>query len=143
MNPVLRTVARTVNTANIALYRRSKGRVGGTVKGHPVLLLTVPGRKTGKPRTVPVLYLDHDGGYLIAGTAGGLKAEPQWMRNLKAADRAHIQIGDEDVDVNVRIADDAERDRLWRDVVLARAPFFAKYEEKSGRVIPIAVLTRG
>ncbi|WP_281221106.1 hypothetical protein [Nocardia uniformis] len=33
------------------------------------------------------------------------------------------------------------RDQLWYDVVLRQAPFFAKYQDKSGRIIPVAVLT--
>jgi hypothetical protein len=45
------------------------------------------------------------------------------------------------LDVDVHVASGAERDGLWREVVLARAPSFATYEEKSGRVIPVAVLT--
>ena len=44
-------------------------------------------------------------------------------------------------DVDARIAGSDERDELWQDVVLTRAPFFDKYAERSGRVIPIAVLT--
>jgi hypothetical protein len=33
-----------------------------------------------------------------------------------------------------------ERDRLWRDVVVARTPSFARYERKAARTIPVAVL---
>lgn len=34
-----------------------------------------------------------------------------------------------------------ERDRAWRDVVLAQAPEVLKYATKAGRPIPVAVLT--
>ncbi|MEV4145583.1 nitroreductase family deazaflavin-dependent oxidoreductase [Amycolatopsis sp. NPDC049691] len=131
-------VPRLANKLAVALYRRGLGR---TAKRRPVLLLTVAGRRTGSPHTVPVAYFDHDGGYLVAASAGGAKREPQWFRNIRAADDAQVRVGDRARDVDVRIPDAAERDRLWRDVVLRRAPFFADYERKSGRTIPLCLLT--
>ena len=142
MNPVVRRLARGANAAAVALYRWSGGRIGGTAAGRiPVLLLTVAGRTSGLPRTTPVSYFAHDGAYLVVGSGGGSRAEPQWMRNLRAAPRAHVQVKAEQHDVAVRMAEGEERDRLWRDVVVQRAPAFARYETKSGRTMPIAVLT--
>jgi deazaflavin-dependent oxidoreductase (nitroreductase family) len=129
------------NRAAAWVYRRTKGRIGGSAKGLPVLLLTVLGRKTGKPRTVPVTFFEHGDGYLVAASAGGGKADPQWIHNLGAAGKAHISVYGDQHDVEARIVGDPERDELWEEVVLARAPFFAKYEDKSGRKIPLAVLT--
>lgn len=142
MNAVVKRLMRVGSGLAVFLYRRSNGRIGGTARGGtPVLLLTVPGRKTGTPYTTPVSYFDHQDGYVVTGTAGGTKQDPQWFRNLRAASRAHIELGPRHLDVDVHVATGAERDRLWREVVLARAPSFAAYEEKSGRVIPVAVLT--
>ena len=106
-----------------------------------VLVLTVTGRRTGTPFTVPVVYFPHEGDYLVMGSAGGMKDDPQWVRNLKAAGQAHIQVGTEIYVAHGRVTDGTERDELWQTVVLARAPFAAKYAEKSGRRIPIARLT--
>lgn len=125
-----------------SLYRRTSGKIGGRARGAPVLILTVPGRKSGLPKSVPVAYFEHEGGYLVAATAGGSKTDPQWIRNLAAAHTAEIQIGDRQQRVDVRVAAPAERDELWTSVVVARAPSFAGYESKAGaRVIPIAILT--
>lgn len=140
LGPVLRRFVRRVNLLLVWLYRRSGGRIGGAAKGLPVLLITVPGRRTGTPHTAPVAYFEADGRYVVTGSAGGTKTDPQWFRNLRAATRVQIQIGDQQYDVEARVPEGAERDRLWQDVVLARAPFFAKYEEKGGRFIPVAVL---
>jgi F420H(2)-dependent quinone reductase len=129
------------NRAAAWVYRRSRGRIGGSAKGVPVLLLTVSGRKTGIPRTVPVAYFEHGDGYLVAASAGGGKANPQWIHNLVAARKAHVTVFEDQYEVDARIAHNAERDELWEEVVLAQAPFFAKYQEKSGRTIPIALLT--
>ncbi|HEY6594075.1 MAG TPA: nitroreductase/quinone reductase family protein, partial [Asanoa sp.] len=118
------------------------GRIGGTARGGTrVLLLTVPGRKSGTPHTTPVSYFEDEGRYVVTGTAGGSKQDPQWFRNLRAASRAHVELGPRRLDVDVHVASGAERDRLWREIVLARASSFATYEDKSGRVIPVAVLT--
>ncbi|HEX4705934.1 MAG TPA: nitroreductase/quinone reductase family protein [Pseudonocardiaceae bacterium] len=140
-NPVMKKAMRVANSVAVGLYRRSSGRIGGKIQGTRVLLLTVAGRKTGTPHTVAVSYFDHDGGYLLAGSAGGAKYDPQWVRNLAAAKKATIQIGGMSHDVDARLAEGAERDTLWRDVVVATAPFFGKYQEKSGRTIPVAILT--
>jgi deazaflavin-dependent oxidoreductase (nitroreductase family) len=140
MNSIGKKVMAAGNRALSWVYRRTSGRVGGSVKGLPVLLLTVPGRKTGKPRSVPVAYFEHDDGYLVAASAGGAPANPQWIRNLEAARQARIQIGERQYDVDVRLAAGVERDELWQNVVLTQAPFFAGYEKKSGRSIPLALL---
>jgi deazaflavin-dependent oxidoreductase (nitroreductase family) len=140
MNPVLKKVMSTANRLAVFLYRRSKGRIGGSAKGRPLLLLTAPGRKTGQPRTVSVTYFEHNGSYVVAASAGGMKNDPEWIKNLSATHAAHIQIGAAEMDVKVRIAQGEERDELWRDVVTAQAPFFAGYQAKTGRTIPIALL---
>lgn len=142
MNPILKTTMRAVNAVAVGLYRRTNGRIGGKIRGTDTLLLTVVGRKSGQPRTVVVSYFENDGDYVLAGSAGGAKQHPQWVRNIAAAGRARIQIRDRVQVVDGRITEGAERDRLWQDVVVNRFPFFAKYQEKSGRTIPVAVLTR-
>jgi deazaflavin-dependent oxidoreductase (nitroreductase family) len=142
MNAAVKRLMRADNRLAVFLYRRSNGRIGGTARGGTqVLLLTVPGRKSGIPHTTPVSYFEDKGGYLVTGTAGGSKQDPQWFRNLRAASRAHVELVSRHLDVDVHVASGAERDRLWREVVLARAPSFAAYEDKSGRVIPVAMLT--
>lgn len=139
---LMQAAMRAAKPLGVRLYERSDGRRGGTAKSLPVLLLTVTGRRTGTPRTTPVAYLHHDGNYLIAGSGGGMAQEPQWFRNLRHADWAAIRTGADTHEVTVRIPDRSERDHLWNDVVLVKAPFFAKYQRKSARLIPLAVLTQ-
>lgn len=123
------------------LYRRTNGRLGGSIGSVQVMLLTVAGRKTGIEHTVPVGFFEYNGSYVVVGSAGGAPRDPQWFSNLRHAAWAHIQIRSRQTNVSVRIADAAERDTLWRDVVVARAPSFGSYEKKTSRTIPIAVLT--
>lgn len=129
------------NAIGVWLYRRSNGRLAGPNRGTVISLLTVAGRRTGIARTVTIGLHRYGDGYLAAATGSGSPREPQWFRNLRATNGARVQIGAAHIDVDVRIADPAERDRLWRDVVLAQASWRRRSEQKAGRAIPIAVLT--
>ena len=128
------------NAIGVWMHRAFKGRLDGGGRVGGVLMLTTPGRRTGRPRSTMVRYLDHDGGYLVWGTGSGSPTEPDWFRNLRRASRARVEIGTTGRDVVPQVLDDGERDRVWRDVVLAAAPGVAKYEAKAGRTIPVAVL---
>ena len=139
MSTLKHRMARRGNAIGLWIHRRFHGRLdsGGTAT---VLMLTSPGRRSGLPRSVMVRYLDHDGGYLVWGTGSGSPSEPDWFRNLRRASRARVEIGTTSRDVVPRILEGEERDRVWREVVLAAAPRVAKYEAKAGRIIPVAVL---
>jgi len=143
VNSVSRAMMRTAGKLAVTLYRRSGGKIGGkALGGAPVLLLTVAGRRTGQPHTTAVSYFDHLGGYVVVGSAGGTPDDPQWFRNLRKATRAVVEVGRAGRQtVDVRVLTGAERDTVWQDVVLARVPAFAKYETKSGRAMPLALLT--
>lgn len=142
MNLVMKKAIQAGTKANVWLYRRTNGRVAGRGMGRlPLLLLTVPGRTSGTPHTVPVAYFDHNGDYIIVGTGmGGAKETPQWFMNLKAAGKSRIRIREQEYDVNAYLASEAERDELWPQIA-ARAPHFAKWQERTGRTLPIVMLT--
>ena len=130
------------NRFGVFLHRAAGGRLdafGDTA----VLMITAPGRRTGLPRSTMVRYLEHDGGYLVWGTGSGAPRDPDWFRNLRHTTRARVEIGRDEQEVDVEELTGQERDRVWRDVVLARAPGVARYERKAGRVIPVARLTPG
>jgi deazaflavin-dependent oxidoreductase (nitroreductase family) len=141
VSPAPRLLTRWGNRTGVWLYRRSRGRLGGPGKGTTIAVLTVPGRTTGIPRSVALGLHRHGGAYLVVGTGSGSRREPDWFRNLRSAGRAELQIRTRRVEVGVRVTEGVERDRLWNDVILTQAPWRAAYAEKSGRVVPVAVLT--
>jgi F420H(2)-dependent quinone reductase len=142
MRTAARKAVQAATRLNVWLYRRTNGRVGGRgMGGLPLLLLTVPGRRSGTPYTVPVVCFEHTGKHLVVGTGmGGSKETPQWFRNLAAAGTGRIRLAGQNHDVEACVASAAERDELW-EVIAARAPHFAKWQMRIGRSFPVAVLT--
>ncbi len=128
------------NAIGLWIHRTFKGRLDSGSKNVHVLMITTPGRRTGLPRSTMVRYLDHDGGYLVWGTGSGSRTEPDWFQNLRRATSAQVEIGTTTHTVTPQVLAGSDRERVWREVVLAQVPEVAKYEGKSGRTIPIAHL---
>jgi deazaflavin-dependent oxidoreductase (nitroreductase family) len=128
------------NAIGLWIHRTFKGRLDGGGKVGGVLMVTSPGRRTGLPRSAMVRYLDDEDTYLVWGTGSGSRTEPDWFRNLRRAKEATIEIGTRACRVRPEVLTGAERDRVWRDIVLARIPGVAKYETKAQRTIPVARL---
>ena len=121
------------------VYRLTGGKVGGRIGKAPVLLLTATGRKSGQPRTQPLLYAQADEGYVLIASKGGADQHPLWYRNLQANPQAEVTIGRETQPVRARDAQGEERERLWR----ALADLYSgydKYAQKTSRQIPVVVL---
>lgn len=105
---------RLTGRLNVPIYRLSGGRIGSKVGEGPVLLLTTTGRKSGQPRTAPVLYLEHGDAMILIDTNGGNERLPGWSYNLKADPEAEVEIGRRKTRVVARVAEGAEREELWR-----------------------------
>jgi deazaflavin-dependent oxidoreductase (nitroreductase family) len=56
---------------------------------YPMYLLTVRGRTSGQPRTVPIVLLEQQGKRYLAATYGNVN----WVRNLRAAGEATLTRG--------------------------------------------------
>jgi F420H(2)-dependent quinone reductase len=65
----------------------------GKVRGMPVLLITVPGRKTGDPHTTPVLYFEDDGKFLVTGSGFWICKRTQWFKNLRHTEQQKSRLG--------------------------------------------------
>ncbi len=125
-----------------ALHRVTRGRVTILdIAGLPNLNLTVVGRKSGLPRTTPLLCVPHDGAWLVAGSYFGGPKMPLWVGNLRAAGSAEVEVGREKFPVTAREVAGEERDRMWQ-IMLRTWPNYAKYEERTDRVIPVFLLER-
>ena len=132
-------IVRTISKLNAALYRASGGRLGATVRGAPVLLLTTIGRRTGKPRTAPLLYLEDGDDLAVVASYGGSPTHPIWFQNLLANPDAEVEIGRERRRVRARVAEPAERARLWA-LLAGMYPPYQDYQRKTTREIPVVIL---
>lgn len=134
-----RRFIRLGNRIGVWMYRTLDGRLSSG-RNATVLMITTPGRRTGVPRSTCVRYLDTADGFIVWGTAGGSPQDPDWFRNLRAATLAEVQVRARKLQVRPRELVDGERDAVWRDLVLARAPEVTKYAGRAGRTIPVAIL---
>ena len=104
-----------------------------------MLLLTTTGRKTGKQRTTPLLYLKDGDRLVLVASNGGAPKHPTWWLNLQARPEAEVQIGSKKIRVTARQADQEERNQLWSKVV-AMYPDYANYQKRAEREIPVVIL---
>src|SRR6266566_4616263 len=88
----------------VFLYNVSGGRIGGKMGKAPVLLLTTTGRKTGKQRTLPLIYIMDGSAYVITASAGGADKHPGWFFNIRSNPQATIQVKDKHIKVTAEIA---------------------------------------
>lgn len=129
------------NKSIVDEFRSNGGVVGGPFEGATLLLLTTTGAKSGQPRLAPLAYLTIDGKMIIIGSKAGADTNPDWVHNLRANPRAHIEVGTDAYDVTARELPAEERDATYPKVV-ALASGFGEYQEKTSRVIPLFELQR-
>jgi deazaflavin-dependent oxidoreductase (nitroreductase family) len=130
---------RLVGKLNAPIYRLSGGRVGGKLGKAPILLLTTTGRKSGQPRTAPVLYLADGDRFVVINTNAGNDKTPAWSLNLRANPEAEVEIGRKRVAVRARLADGEERVDLWRRS-MEQYEGWDFYESKLDREVGVFIL---
>jgi deazaflavin-dependent oxidoreductase (nitroreductase family) len=123
------------------VYLASGGAIGGRILWIRILLLLLVGRKTGRSRATPLLYVRDGERWIVAASNAGHDRHPAWWWNLRSRPEARIRVGGQEIDVRWRRADPSERERLWR--MLDRAyPSFAAYRSGAKREIPLVIFER-
>ena len=110
-----------------------------------MLLLTTKGRKSGQSKTVPLLYIEIDGGggkaWAVVGSYAGEHRHPAWWLNLRAEATGNIQIGSAKLAVTAREAGEGERAEFWHRFT-AMYPGYEEYRQRTRRRIPVVILQR-
>lgn len=133
-------VFRRIVPADGWLRRVSNARVGLTdVAGIHGLLLTTTGRRTGEPRTVALMYVPSESGYVVAGSNWGGRTHPAWSTNLLAEPLATVTVAGRTESVKARLVEGAERDDYWR-LLLRSWPAYTVYEARVDRDIRVFLL---
>jgi F420H(2)-dependent quinone reductase len=121
-------------------YRATGGLVGHRFPGLPsMLLLDHVGARSGARRTSALLYIRDGKNLVIVASKGGNPRHPAWFHNLRAHPNATVQVGSERRAVRAHVAGAEERARLWPRVVKAYR-FYADYQSRTGREIPLVIL---
>lgn len=127
--------------AHCATYRATRGLIGGNLLGIPMLLLTTEGRRTGRTRTLPLAYVEHEGRLMIVASNGGSERPPAWWLNLQARPTARVQVGAERFEVTWQVSPPEDRMEHWRRLQ-ATIPAYRTYRTRTEREIPIVLLER-
>ncbi len=130
-------------------YLETNGEVGHLWDSTPhggsgpveTLLLVALGRKTGRPRTLPIGYTKTDAGYVIVGSKGGSPEHPAWYLNLVANPEVSVQVGSDRFDARARILEGDARDAAWASLI-ETAPQFKRYQDGIERQVPVVLLER-
>ncbi|MGK8511463.1 nitroreductase/quinone reductase family protein [Nocardia asiatica] len=109
--------------------------------GAPVILLTTIGRKSGQPRTQPLLYV-HDGDTLyVIGSNFGQAHHPAWTANLLANPTATVAIAGERIPVTATPVEDSDKDPIFQRFVDITGAY-AAYRTRTTRDLRIFALHR-
>ena len=126
---------RVNRVANLVVRRLGLRRF----RGGDLLYLTTTGRKSGKERTTPAMYLLDQGRWIVVASNGGSDWEPGWWLNLQAGSPATVEVDGQRTEVTGVEVDGAERDRLWGE--LNKTFDFDAYQAKVSRRIAVVALS--
>lgn len=130
-----------VTGAHVAAYRLTGGRfLLGPLGGSRTVLVDHVGRKSGKRRTTPLLYLADGDDVVVVASKGGSHKHPAWWLNLREMDETTIQVGAERRRVSIREATPEEKARLWPRLVAIWSDY-ENYQQRTEREIPLAILS--
>jgi deazaflavin-dependent oxidoreductase (nitroreductase family) len=123
-------------------YKATDGEEGHEWQGTQTLLLTTTGRKSGEPRTTPLIYAPvGEDAYAVVASKGGSDAPPAWYLNLSEQPEVEVQVKGDVFKAIARTANAEEKPEIWRTMV-AEWPAYDEYQASTDREIPVVILER-
>jgi deazaflavin-dependent oxidoreductase (nitroreductase family) len=122
--------ARPLVPADRLVARLTGGRVVALGLA-PALMLTTTGRRSGRPRSTPLLYVNDGAAFVVVGSNWGRTTHPAWSLNLLADPRATVAVRGRMVAVRASVVTGPERDRLWR-LLMRQWPPYGTYADRAG-----------
>jgi deazaflavin-dependent oxidoreductase (nitroreductase family) len=116
------------------------GRLMGRMGSALILLLTTTGRRSQRERTVPVLYLEDGGRFVMVASLAGAPRNPAWFLNLEANPRVRLQVRSRRFAATARRGSAEEKEQLWPRLV-AMYPAYESYQARTTRDIPVVIAT--
>ena len=130
---------RLVGRLHASLWQLLRGRFVDGIGAAPFILLTTNGRKTGRLRTTPVLYLQDGSDLIVVASFGGNDMHPAWYLNLKKCPEADVVIRGERRRVTAGEITIEEKKLIWPRLVKLY-PQFEVYQQRTSREIPLVRL---
>jgi deazaflavin-dependent oxidoreductase (nitroreductase family) len=124
---------------NTALFRATRGRIGGRFGKADILLLHHVGARSGTARVAPLIYLPDGDDLVLVASKGGSDRNPAWFHNLKAHPDTEVELRRQRRHVHARVATEEERERLWPRLVEIWRPY-DDYQSYTERRIPLVIL---
>lgn len=122
------------------MYRLTGGRIGGQLDSasgvRPILLLETTGRRSGRKRSTPLVYLLDGETWVVAGANAGRDTDPAWVLNLRADPHATITVGRDVIDVVAAELDLAEAQTMWPALNAMNAQY-REYQKLTDRTVPV------
>ena len=134
----LRQFIKPFSRFNSIVYQLSGGRLMGSFRGRPVMLVTMSGAKSGKKRTIPLMYVSYKDGVILVGSQGGAPKSPVWVKNLQANPDVVVQFKGKKMNLLARQVDDAEKAEVWPTCV-EHYHEYDDYQARTDRNIPVFV----
>ena len=130
-----------VGEEHVRVYQETDGETGYIWNGVPTLLFTTIGRKSGKPRTNPVIFTQVGNKYVIMASMGGAPKHPAWYLNILENPNLEVQVKADKFSATARTATSPEREELWAEAI-RDWPNFDVYQSRTDRQIPVVVIER-
>jgi len=126
---------------HVERYVATDGEDGHDWQGTSVLILTTTGRRSGDPRSTPLIYGTHGDDHLVVASKGGADEHPAWYLNLETSTEVTVQVRDERFTAHARTATPEEKRTRW-PIMVERWSAYDEYQAKTDRDIPVVVLER-
>ena len=128
---------------HVKRYVETDGAEGHDWQGVSVLILTTTGRRSGQPRSTPLIYGRDGDDYLVVASKSGAPQAPGWYHNLKAKPDVEINVGPRRFAVTARpvLPGDPDYPGLWQIVNKNNQNRYIEYQKRTSRPIPVVVLT--
>ena len=126
---------------HVERYLATDGEEGHAWLETQVLLLTTKGRRSGGPRTLPLIYGTSGDNYLVVASRGGSRRPPAWYLNLEADPEVEVQVKGDRFKARARDATPEEKPGMWKTMT-AEWPAYDDYQKRTERQIPVVVLER-
>jgi deazaflavin-dependent oxidoreductase (nitroreductase family) len=126
---------------HVRRYLQTDGAEGHDWQGTSVLILTTTGRRSGEPRSTPLIYGKHGEDHVVVASKGGADEDPAWFLNLSEQPEVTVQVRGDRFKARARTATAGEKPALWV-MMTERWPAYDEYQHKTGRDIPVVVLER-